>query len=157
MIIEEILTEAQRYEDMFAGIGLPDEHTKEIQWAKQTLKKQDRVVWYLRWYRMAYLRKMALRDDNANTALVKLEADYTKKTNNQPPVINLDDIRELKKELEHFMGLQSADIQKVVFQWQSPDEILDIYREHEQKLKDKVQNSSKHVEEYGTKIMSFPL
>jgi GNAT superfamily N-acetyltransferase/2'-5' RNA ligase len=55
--------EAVNYDEMFKNIleltpkgGLTAADVKqEIAWAKKDLKKQDRIVWWLRWYRLALL------------------------------------------------------------------------------------------------------
>jgi len=31
---------------------------EEITWAKKDLKKQDRIVWWLRWFRLALLKSL---------------------------------------------------------------------------------------------------
>jgi hypothetical protein len=53
-------TAAANYQDMFTAIlklrpDLKPEVDHEISWAKQNLKKQDRVIWFLRLYRLTLL------------------------------------------------------------------------------------------------------
>ena len=64
---------AANYEEMFKGLlALAPQSEKfidkEIEWAKRTLKKQDRIVWYLRWYRLALVKE--LMDDEATKKTV---------------------------------------------------------------------------------------
>lgn len=49
---------AVKYEDMFKALlgilpALREPIQREIAWAKKVLEKQDRITWYLRWYRLA--------------------------------------------------------------------------------------------------------
>jgi hypothetical protein len=39
----------------------------EIDWCKQTLKKSDRIVWWLRWYRLSVLEETRNRIAESRT------------------------------------------------------------------------------------------
>ena len=59
MIIDQIVQEAQNYEGMFTDIFKlnPDPRLRQqikldITWARKTLRKNDRIVWFLRWVKV---------------------------------------------------------------------------------------------------------
>ena len=59
MFIEHIIQEAQNYEGMFTDIlklnadpRLRQQITQDIDWARKTLRKNDRIVWFLRWMKL---------------------------------------------------------------------------------------------------------
>ena len=56
MFIEHVIQEAQDYEGMFKDIlasnrdpRLREQINQDISWARKTLRKNDRIVWFLRW------------------------------------------------------------------------------------------------------------
>ncbi len=59
-----LLVLAIDYHQMFKALldrapNLKPDVDREIDWAKRKLKKQDRIVWYLRWVRLALEKKTA--------------------------------------------------------------------------------------------------
>ena len=71
MRAKEFLLEAQNYDDMFKGLikiatDLPGNKEKfveenvrdNIKWAKQILKKNDRIVWYLRYVKLTLIEQL---------------------------------------------------------------------------------------------------
>lgn len=65
----ELLLEAQDYKSMFNDLLTiyPDDREqvstnqkikKEIKWAKSVLRKNNRIVWYLRWVKISWLDDM---------------------------------------------------------------------------------------------------
>lgn len=82
-ISEQFLLEA-KYEDMFQKYKLENPYAKKhlqrviddyINWAKKTLKKEDRIIWFLRWARIKvaseYAGYKALLDNNIDPDLNK--------------------------------------------------------------------------------------
>ena len=62
MIIDQIIQEAQNYEGMFNDIlkrdtdpRLRQQITQDIIWARKILRKNDRIIWFLRWAKIWYL------------------------------------------------------------------------------------------------------
>jgi hypothetical protein len=129
--------EAQNYENMFAKIlaNQPIETqqkiNKEIKWAKQHLKKNSRIIWYLRLYRYALSittgmsKEQALSEFN-RTSRSDLTADDVKNINGIGPIT-----RNLKTPLEHFMSMPVELIQNYTFDKQSPIKILNDFEEYE--------------------------
>ena len=61
MISDDIIQEAQNCEVMFNDIlkldsnpRLHREITRDINWARKTLRKNDRIIWFLRWSKIWY-------------------------------------------------------------------------------------------------------
>ena len=61
MISDDIIHEAQNYEVTFNDIlkadtdrRLQQEITRDINWARKTLRKNDRIIWFLRWSKIWY-------------------------------------------------------------------------------------------------------
>jgi hypothetical protein len=77
MRFREILTEAlARYRPMFNGFtelrrGDIDD---AIRWAEDNLKKQDRIIWYLRWWRLWYAYRV--HESMYNPVTGDLDPDY---------------------------------------------------------------------------------
>lgn len=89
----------------------------EVIWAKNNLKKSDRITWYLRIY-FAYL------DDSVSGKDVKL-----------PPLLGgyqLNDWNEFKNQLLHYFGYPSPKIQNFQFVKQPVNIVFDEFRQFEQ-------------------------
>ena len=167
------LLEAQDYENMFKSF-LDDvkkqekpklttsyeTHIKEeIDWARKTLKKNDRIVWFLRLARFAFTqenfgRDRALQDFNRNA-----KTNYS--LNDMMP------IRQIKTNLEHFMSLNIPAIENYVFAKQKPAELFNtlsnLEREAQSKMGDDAgaeemfrQNRLIEKEKTDDVIMRFP-
>ena len=61
MIIDQIIQEAQNYEGMFNDIlkldadpRLQQQIVQDINWARKILRKNDRIIWFLRWSKTWY-------------------------------------------------------------------------------------------------------
>lgn len=124
---KDFLTEAVNYKDIFNSLwkavpGLVG-HTEsfvdgEIKWARQTLKKQDRITWYLVWIRTALIdewavdkirekeyQKIVAANPNIDPELV---SKYTRPFYKR----NLSSI---KGTLEHFFSMNIPKIEKYQF------------------------------------------
>lgn len=138
------LFEAQQYENMFKSfldhadasgqLYVFAPKVKEcIQWAKTHLKKNDRIVWYLR------LARYALSIDSGIPEAQALQ-NYNKqaKTNlTRYDLISYDTrLRQrntLDRKLEHYLSMNVPAIDNFVFSNQSPNEVLNKFEEFEQK------------------------
>lgn len=132
------LLEAQDYEGMFRSFldsdvvkNLPDGGNNirnlvndYIKWARRVLKKNDRIVWFLRWVRVDLRWQTEKSQDKAIADLNKiLKTNYTR--NDFAP------IRTMQTNLEHFMQNDSRDIQNIVFDKQTPGELFNKMQELE--------------------------
>lgn len=116
-----VVQEATDYRLMFSPIikKFPQDAPKvdqEIAWAKKILRKNDRVVWYLRW---AYMEMLAEVDPaQAQAATARYGQRFRMNVQSVPHM------RYYKQKLEHFMSLQSPEVQRVVFGAETPDELI---------------------------------
>src|SRR5437868_7904087 len=119
MISDDIMHEAQNYEVMFNDIlkadtdrRLQQEITRDINWARKTLRKNDRIIWFLRWAKLWYQLSGgiwvggkpdaslsgALQQYNSRFRTAYLAGDLR-----SPPV--------MKPQLDHFLSLPISEIQ----------------------------------------------
>jgi len=101
----------------------------EIGWAKIALKKEDRVIWWLRWVRL-YMLTNTINKEGRREALQFYAAQYNRKTKGEKlkggllviqPVIHL---MQHRSNLEHFLDLNIPAINKVIWAWQTPAELV---------------------------------
>lgn len=132
------LLEAQDYEGMFRAFldsdavkNLPDGGTSIrnevkncISWARRILKKNDRIVWFLRWARVILRQQAKDSIDAAMAELNKsLKTNYTR--------ADVMSIRTMESSLEHFMQSDVRAIQNTIFDKQTPAKLFDTLRELE--------------------------
>jgi len=98
--------------------------TQQVNWAKQSLKKADRIVWYLRIVQ-------AFISDNLGTDLL---GDY-----------KFQSLEQLQADITHFYGYQYAPIENYVFQKQKVSDVISDLGKFEDQWKKK-QNTEKGVE-----------
>jgi hypothetical protein len=74
MFIDHVIVEAQNYEGMFTDIlktspnpQLRRQIVDNIDWARRTLRKNDRIVWYLRWAKL-WLSSAGAASGTTNTS-----------------------------------------------------------------------------------------
>jgi hypothetical protein len=150
---------AADYLAMFSDVlklnpGLKGDIEREIRWAKNTLKKNDRIVWYLRYVRFSALISLSKGTllgqgtleaiEPAKKLLEKSVAYYQSKGDNPWPARWT--IRGIRGNLEHFLGLQYGPIQDLVFAWQSADNLFETFRKLEQDMKDKLSEDDRKLE-----------
>src|ERR1700694_2815215 len=106
MIIDQIVQEAQNYEAMFNDILKPNadprlrhEITQDITWARKTLRKNDRIVWFLRWVKV-----WLLSTTGASIAAAAFPEALQQQTRRFGPAPGQDDLMgspAMKQQLEH--------------------------------------------------------
>ena len=153
---EELLTvsasvgkEAASYDEMFAqllatpaGKGLRGNVKDEIDWARRTLRKQDRVTWWLRWYRLW----LESRTRGLGGLLKRDLAAYSAKAG--APVSKADlpqNLEDLRGYLEHLMGLKDAAVQDVVWGYETPRQLRDKFEVVEQELAEKAESERRVI------------
>lgn len=92
----------------------------EINWARQTLRRDDRIIWYLRWYRILWLGDQAQKmkaikdivgpDQLPNSKILMWDQNQF--------------LSNLKRPLTHFSGLQFPEIQQYQFARETPEQLL---------------------------------
>ena len=123
-----------------------------VQLAKKNLKKNDRIVWFLKLVRLSFVTDIyrninfdqMTNTDNANSILNSLD-DYIAKEksgvsmshvpNNR--IFTLKNLKDMLENLEHYFSLPIPEIQNVVFTNQNPSELLGKFSELERDWKDK--------------------
>jgi hypothetical protein len=168
-IIEEnyVLLEGQDYEGMFKPVfsfldkqfdkleqqGLVDKDynnkfiqtlkpniTKYIQEAKSKLKKNDRIIWFLKLYRIYILQKVlfdmknVLEIEDFRNALTQYITKESKEFNNPQEVLDFTMSRSFESYLgafAHYFSLPIPEIQSIVFLKQNPRELIEKFRELE--------------------------
>jgi hypothetical protein len=122
------LIESQDYENMFTSF-LDDIQKNErtsykynsyqesvkdgIEWAKKVLKKNDRIVWFLRFVRFEITKEAFGRD--------KALQDFNRLAKTNFSLNDMMSIYQMQLKLEHFMSSDNKKIQSYVFNKQSPE------------------------------------
>ena len=152
-LLESTLLEAQDYKNMFNtlldaildkdGGNIQRERLyatrvkEEIDWARKTLKKNDRIVWFLR-----LLRYELYVEAFRGTPLLVQSAlnDFNRQAKTDYTVSDMMPIRQLKTNLEHFMSLNIPAIQNYIFGKEKPTALFatlsNLEREAQSKMGD---------------------
>jgi hypothetical protein len=136
MIIDQIVQEAQNYEGMFNDIFKlnPDPRLRQqievdIDWARKILRKNDRIVWFLRWM------KLWLSSTGATSGIAAASPGALQQQNARfgaaPGQDDLMGSPALKQQLEHFLSLPIPEIQNYVFRAESPRQLFDLFAKYE--------------------------
>src|SRR3984893_4315875 len=147
MISDDIIQEAQNYEAMFSDIlkadtdrRLRQEITRDINWARKTLRKNDRIIWFLRWSKIWYQLSGGIwaggrADSSLSGALQqynqRFQTGYVAGELRSPPVITV--------QLEHFLSLPIPEIQNYVFRTQSPRQLFELFTGYEAAWRQRMQ------------------
>jgi hypothetical protein len=152
MIVDQIIQEAQDYEGMFndifkldasPGTGesgasrqadprLRQEITQDINWARKTLRKSDRIIWFLRWSKIWYQLSGGIwSGGRADAALSGALQQYNRRFQTgylagdllSPPV--------MKQQLGHFLSLPVPEIQNYILRTESPRQLFDLFAGYE--------------------------
>jgi len=137
MIIDQILQEAQNYEGMFNDIFKlnPDPRLRQqieldITWARKILRKNDRIVWFLRLVKVWLISTAA----GSGVAAAAFPGALQQQNRRFGPAPGQDDLAPspaLKQQLEHFMSLPVPEIQNYVFRAESPRQLFDLFAKYE--------------------------
>jgi hypothetical protein len=143
---------------------------EKIDWARETLQRSDRIIWYLRFYRMAVMCGVHLQPRDSGFRAVKSDCTaavrrYNRKTRGTPlpddfsiwlastPLTSAvhynsgvprgyrggqaGDVVAIDFQLGHFLALDIRPINDIVFDWQTPDELLTQMAETEESWKER--------------------
>ena len=139
MISDDIIHEAQNYEVLFNDIfkidtnsRLRQEITRDINWARKTLRKNDRIIWFLRWSKIWYQLSGGIWvGGRADTSLSGALQQYNQRFQTAYLVGDLRSPPVLKTQLEHFLGLPVPEIQNYVFRTESPRQLFELLTKYE--------------------------
>jgi hypothetical protein len=187
MLISEMITllEATKYDSMFDVITgnklktIPDNVKQsfkdaidtQINWARKYLKKEDRIIWFLRVCKIHYLEVMLGRfPSDENMKNISNESDRLKLTNEKNIIIKeinktsnkagglqaVRDIGTVRRNLIHYIGQdQITSIQNYVFKNEHPNELYQKFEEFEEEWKEKVGRDSVTIKEGDKLILGF--
>jgi hypothetical protein len=139
MISDDIIYEAQNYEAMFNDIlkidtdpRLRQEITRDVNWARKTLRKNDRIIWFLRWSKIwCQLSGGIWAGGRAITSLSGALQQYNQRFQIRYFAGDLRSPPVLKTQLEHFLGLPVPEIQNYVFRTESPRQLFELFTNYE--------------------------
>jgi hypothetical protein len=101
-----------------------------VVWAKEYLKKNDRIVWFLRLARLSLVYSISRTFEH--TEFFQAELDAFIRSGGDPSdasvVSNDVGVARLEMELEHYLSLPIPEIQNTVFDRQSSSEIIRKFR-----------------------------
>jgi hypothetical protein len=154
MIIGQIIQEAQNYEMMFNDI-----FTQDINWARKTLRKNDRIIWFLRWSKIWYQLSGGIwaggkPDTSLSSALQqynsRFRTTYLAGDLRSPPV--------MKAQLEHFLSLPIPAIQNYVSQTESPRQLFEVFVGYEAAWRQRIEEEKSLItpEAEDEILISFP-
>lgn len=138
--LEEAAPSPKRLLPMFDAIlamapQLKGEVEREVEWARQTLEREDRVIWYLRYLQMALLVKMTEADSTIGERVEKKIRQFAAKAGmtegNVKSSLSMFMDGSVKRFLTHFLSMPISGIQQYAFAWQTPSEIYDAFNEME--------------------------
>lgn len=190
----ERLDEAQNYEDMFKQyltlLQLVGEHDtdmtdparqqfiekivnqrkitihKAIQFAKAKLKKNDRIVWFLKLVRLLLVNDILKANKDTPELYNKIKPYFFSNLNSfdKPNIVGnwIDNslrtdtyIEHFGRQLEHFYSLPIPEIQNIVLLNQDPESLIESFQELENKWKTSRTETVQHPEDAEI-IMKFP-
>lgn len=153
-----LLFEADKNVNMFRDIlSIVPQFTEEINdninWANSVLVQKNRIIWYLKWVRLAYIEKAFrnMRDDAPIEYRRALTTLYNKYKDYQPPYSWYSDnfINILRQQLQHFLSLPIPQIQNFAFANQTPNDLFGnkgIFIKYEDRWKEKQAEIAQHLQ-----------
>lgn len=115
------------------------QYDNHVTWAMSTLKKQDRIVWYLRLVKFAYLNKWWESFKDSPDVPDEIKSSTQRELNKMKSATGLStppNLPTIKNALEHFLSMDIHKIQNHVFKKESPDQLMDVFQEYEDEWKD---------------------
>jgi len=164
MIIDQILQEAQNYEGMFNDIlklnadpRLRHQITQDIDWARKTLRKNDRIVWFLRWVKV-WLISTTTGSGVAAAASPGALQQQNRRLGTPPGQDDLVPSPALKQQLEHFLSLPVPEIQNYVFRAESPRGLFDLFAKYEAAWRQRIEEERSLItpEDDDEILIGFP-
>ena len=163
MRAKEFLLEAQNYEAMFDGLrkigqemGNDDDiramTNPNISWAKRTLQKNDRIVWFLRYVKLSIIDLMinkaqlqasgptaadaAKKSEQIKPILDALQKESQKTRKKMKPNAAVPQINFLRSQLEHSLSLPIPKIQQHTFGNETFQELVNVFNDYENEWKE---------------------
>ena len=154
-LLQNMILEAQNYEGMFTtflddvlekdggNVRREKQYQKrvkeEIDWARRTLKKNDRIVWFLRFLRYElYVEAFRSNSPGSNYQSALKDFNRSAKTDYNAQDMRMMPFNQIKTNLEHFMSLNIPEIQNYVFAKQKPAELFNTFSNIEKQAQSKM-------------------
>lgn len=145
--LEELLLEgaADRYRQLFQGIiqfnpKLEKNINAEIKWAISNLKKDDRIIWYLRYVQIYMMMQNMAQTPEGQQSFNKKLNQVARKAGVTPEQITqaAKEISDpnIKHNLEHYLSLPIQEITGTQFAWQMPSQVMQTFGEAEAEWKE---------------------
>jgi len=136
----DLLLEASDYDNMFSPnfVGLLNANLQfkpnikgTIADAKSKLERKDRIIWFLRVYKLSLLKQLASSPDEQIARVIKKEiVKYNSKSSNKKTIATLQyipDIYELLVNLQHYLSMGIHSINAFEFKYQEPKVVLNMF------------------------------
>lgn len=170
------LFEAQNYEDMFKSVFdiaefLPSEESKnhvknnikgDIKFAKRILKKNDRIIWYLRIVKYKWLTQFNktafdLNKENVLSVANKIDKELKKLQRFGYIEKSVNEVQNTRFNLriEHFLSLPVDKIQNYVWADQQSKELIDQFTEFEDEWKDSLGENGVRISSGDKMVLQF--
>jgi hypothetical protein len=148
MIIDQIIHEAQNYEGMFNDVlkldadpRLHQQITQDINWARKILRKNDRIIWFLRWSKTWYQLSGGIwSGGKADTLLSGALQQYNQRFQTGYVAGDLRSPPVLKQQLGHFLSLPVPEIQNYVFRTESPRQLFELFTGYEASWRQRIED-----------------
>lgn len=172
----DILTEAVKYDEMFKDvIAFADKHGPStieqqvkatVASARKVLRKQDRIVWFLRWAKVEIVEEIVShaerKGDTADEAKLlasKVYADVGRKVGipaDAVPRAMTDYARHLLHRIEHFLSLPIHAITSTVFAQQTPSALIAAFTRAEDAWKKEAEDAFPEDDNRVEALIEFP-
>jgi len=180
------LMEASKYDAMFERILggklefagddtlrlMKENIESEINWARSFLKREDRIVWYLRLIKIYYTNILYQRypkdenidstfpDDADNLALAKEKNTVgrdLKKTEIKANTSarSIDSLNRIKQELTHYLGQDIASIRDYIFSNEPPQVLFEKLEDLESEWQSKIGTETVQIQDGDDLVMKF--
>lgn len=157
-----VLLEAADYADMFSDVTRALKHRLPeievaVNTARESLKKNDRVVWYLRMWKVGLVQTLAGR--LSPNFVERVTAEYARRSGmTESEAKNLGwtvfNDANLLPEFQHFLSLSCPAIQHRTFGHETPERLLHEFRKAEKAWQGEIDESFEDTDAH--EIMRFP-
>lgn len=185
-IIENlVLVEAQNYREMFNDVerllALYDDRTAQrfrndiettITDVRRMLKKNDRVVWFLRLYKVGLIHELSFSETKQGTPqemILSVEQAWQKQLDILAARSGLDRVQmgheaikafrqrqSVLRDFEHFLSLPIPDIQNHIFGHEALTPVMNKFRDAEKAWKERTRDLIPHDPSDGEIVLKFP-
>lgn len=160
-MFDAFLNAANTASDEMEALSWRPQIEAKIREVEQSLKREDRVVWYLRWYRlnlcMRYvgLNDVAVKDSKSFTPFQKLFNRYVSEIGMGNIPYSVQAFLLDERQLSHWANFPAQKIQAVVWDKQLPSELIAELTEIEQEWAKARKQELRHDDDYPEVFLDF--